>query len=72
MTMPSERTRLLIQTRDFLVELSRDELVSESIRNQTRRLLWHYPSSAELLLAGKLEERRKDRLTAPFLSSSIE
>lgn len=72
MTMPSERTRSLIQTRDFLVEICSDDAVSESFRTQARRLLRHYPSSTEILLAGKLEDRRTDRLTAPFLSSKIE
>lgn len=72
MTMPSERTRSLIQTRDFLVELCSDEAVSESFRTLAHRLLRHHPSSTEILLAGKLEERRTDRLTAPFLSSKIE
>jgi len=72
MTMPSERTRSLIQTRDFLVEVCSDEAVSESFRTQARRLLRHYSCSTEILLAGKLEERRTDRLTAPLLSSTIE
>lgn len=71
MTMPSERTRSLIQPRDLLVEICFEDAVSESFRTQARRLLRHYPCSAEILLAGKLEERRTDRLTAPFLSSII-
>lgn len=71
MTMPNERTRALIQTRDLLVELAQDPALSESIRRQARQLLRHYPNSHEILRAGKLEERRVDRLTEPFLSSSI-
>ncbi|UVM36318.1 hypothetical protein LOY28_16435 [Pseudomonas sp. B21-017] len=72
MTMPSERTRALIHTRDFLVELSQDPTLSESIRRQARQLLRHYPNSNEILRAGQLEERRVDRLTEPFLSSRID
>lgn len=72
MTMPNERTRALIQTRDFLLELGQDQALDESIRRHARQLLRHYPSPYEILLAGKLEERRTDRLTEPFLSSSVD
>lgn len=72
MTMPNERTRALIQTRDFLVELSQDAALPESTRSQAFRLLRHYPRSREILLAGQVEERRMDRLVEPFLSSSID
>jgi hypothetical protein len=72
MTMPSERTRALIQTRELLVELAQDPALSESIRRQARQLLRHYPHAHEILRAGQLEEQRVDRLTEPFLSSSID
>jgi hypothetical protein len=72
MTMPSERTRALIQTRDLLVELAEDSALSASIRRQARQLLRHYPNANEILRAGQLEERRIDRLTEPFLSASID
>lgn len=72
MTMRNERTRSIIQTRDFLVYLSRDQGLPESVRNEARRLLRHYPTSSEVLLAGKLEEQGGDSPTEPFLSSSID
>lgn len=72
MTMPNERTRALIQTRELLLELAKDPSLSESIRRQARQLLRHYPNENEILRAGLLEERRADRLTEPFLSSSID
>ena len=72
MTMPSERTRALIQARDFLVELAQDATLSAPIRRQAHQLLRHYPSSNEILRAGQLEAQRVDRLTEPFLSSSID
>jgi hypothetical protein len=72
MTMPNERTRAFIQTRDFLVELAEDSALSASMRRQARQLLRHYPHANEILRAGQLEERRVDRLTEPFLSSSID
>jgi hypothetical protein len=72
MTMPHERTRSIIQTRDFLVGLSHDQTLPESVRIEARRLLRHYPTSHEILLAGKMEEKMKNDLTAPFLSATIE
>ena len=71
MTMPSERTRAFIQTRDFLVELEQDPMLSASIRRQARQLLRHYPHANAILRAGQLEERRLDRLAEPLLSSRI-
>jgi hypothetical protein len=71
-TMPNERTCALIQTRDFLDELAEDSELSVSIRRQARQLLRHYPNADEILRAGQLEERRVDRLTEPYLSSSID
>ena len=60
MTMPSERTRSIIQTREFLVDLSRDKTLPEALRTEARRLLRHYPTADEVLLAGKVEEQRED------------
>lgn len=56
MTMPNERTRALIQTRDYLVELAENSALSASIRCQARQLLRHYPHANEILRAGQLEE----------------
>lgn len=72
MTTPSERTRAIIQAREFLVDLSRDTALPEAVRTQARRLLRHYPSADEVLLAGKLEEKREYALLGTFLSSSID
>jgi len=72
MTMPHERTRSIIQTRDFLIDLSHDPALPESIRNEARRLLRHYPTSYEILLAGKVEKQMKNGLAGPFLSSTID
>lgn len=72
MTMSNERACALIQTRKFMVELAEDSALSASMRRQARQLLRHYPNANEILRAGPLEERRVDRLTEPFLSSSID
>lgn len=68
MTMPNERTRSLIQARDFLIDLSGDHLVPESVRLRAFQILRHYPTPSDILLAGKVDEHT----TAPFLSSSID
>lgn len=57
MTMPKERTRAVIQTHDFLVELSRDKSLTEKIRRDAKFLLRHYPSKADMVLAARLEEQ---------------
>jgi hypothetical protein len=72
MTMPSERTRAIIQTREFLVDLSRNKILPEAVRTEARRLLRHYPTADEVLLAGKIEEQRDDGLLWTFLSSRID
>lgn len=63
MTMVHERTRSVVQTRDFLRDLSRDSSLPEPIRLQAKHLLRHYPEAADIWLAGKLEERRKEELS---------
>jgi hypothetical protein len=55
MTMPEERTRSVIQTRDFLMELSRDMSLPERVRRDAKFLLRHYPSRADMIQAGHLE-----------------
>lgn len=57
MTMPHERTRAVIQTRDFLIELSRNTELPEAVRSSAKHLLRHYPSASEVLKAGEGEER---------------
>nr|WP_286775491.1 BPSL0761 family protein [[Pseudomonas] sp. BICA1-14] len=56
MTMPHERTRAVIHTRDFLVELSRNAELPKDVRSSAKHLLRHYPSAGEVFLAGKGEE----------------
>lgn len=54
MTMPDERTRAILQTKDFLVELLSAEQtpgVPATVRREARRLLRHYPGLMELDLA---------------------
>ncbi|MBN7116442.1 BPSL0761 family protein [Ectopseudomonas oleovorans] len=57
MTMPSERSRSVVQTREFLVELSRNKELPESVRDQARFLLRHFPKKDDVVLAGRIEEQ---------------
>lgn len=51
MTMPHERTRAVVQTRDFLVELSGDASMPERVRRDARFLLRHFPTEADIQAA---------------------
>ena len=72
MTMPHERTRALVQTGEWLAELSRDSSVSEEMRRSARALARHYPSKSEILAHGKFCEHHGPEGEAPFLASSTE
>lgn len=53
MTIPRERTRAVLQTREFLVSLLHDEDTFQSVRNRVSCLLRHYPSSFDMEQAAK-------------------
>lgn len=59
MTMPHERTRSVIQTREFLIELSRDTSLPERVRRDAKFLLRHYPSRTDMVQAGRIEEQKE-------------
>lgn len=63
MTRVHERTRSVVQTRDFLQELAGDMCLPESVRHQAKNLLRHYPTAEAVWLAGKVEERTKQELS---------
>lgn len=53
-TVPEERTRAVLQTRDFLKELATSNPksgVPEKVRAEAIRLLRHYPSSSDIEIA---------------------
>lgn len=54
MTMPHERTRSVVQAREFLEELRKRADLPESVRREAHRLLRHYPSDSELDLTAEL------------------
>lgn len=54
MTMPEERTRAVLDAREFLERLARGELVGESpqaLMTWSKALLRHYPENTHLRLA---------------------
>jgi hypothetical protein len=63
MTMPDERSRAVVQTREFLVELSRDNSLPERVRRDAKFLLRHFPTQDDVTLAGRIEEHSD---TLPF------
>nr|WP_305763955.1 BPSL0761 family protein [Collimonas sp. OK307] len=75
--MPHERTRSVVQAREFLQELARSADVPESVRTEARRLLRHYPSDGDLhltalALPGWWEKPTEERTTSnAFLRQSI-
>ncbi|WP_289537891.1 BPSL0761 family protein [Pseudomonas sp. SO81] len=73
MTMPNERSRAVVMTRDFLVALSRDSSLPEKIRHDAKFLLRHYPTLDDVILAGKIEEQSNYLLPlqGPVFSSSL-
>ncbi len=73
MTMPHERSRAIVQAKEFLEELSRDASQSEEVRRAAIHLLRHYPSKSEVLLQGRIQEGLAAKYGyQPFLSSTIE
>ncbi len=63
MTMAYERTRSVVQAREFLQVLSKDKSLPENIRRQAENLLRHYPTAEAIWLAGRVEERSKEELS---------
>lgn len=57
MTTPHERTRSVIQTRDFLIELSRDTSLPDRLRRDAKFLLRHYPAKSDMALAALMEQQ---------------
>lgn len=51
MTVPAERTSALIQTRQFLQDLSTMPRVPRAVRDEAKALLRHYPCDADVEIA---------------------
>jgi hypothetical protein len=51
MTMPVERTRAVMQARQFLQELALETELPANVRREAQRLLRHYPRLSDMQLA---------------------
>jgi len=56
MTMPHERTRSVIQTREFLQSLVKNSDLPLEISNEAFRLLRHFPTAEDVLASGRIAE----------------
>ena len=73
MTMPQERSRAIVQTQEFLEQLSRDASQIEEVRRSAKHLLRHYPSKSEVLTQGRIQEGLAAKYGyQPFLGSKLE
>lgn len=74
MTTPDERSRAVVQTRDFLAKLSQDSSLPEKVRHDAKFLLRHFPTRDDVILAGQIEEQSETRPLAavgPVFSSTF-
>lgn len=62
MTTIVERTRSVVHTAEFLAELSKNRSLPDAIRRQAKHLLRHYPTAAQVWLAGRCEARRQEEI----------
>ena len=75
MTMPDERARAVIETKQFLKELCQNPSLPTDIREQAKSLLRHYPDEHDVKLLAELEshvfgsepdERKRDFFMAIY------
>ena len=65
MTLPYERTRAVVNTQDFLLDLldhKKTPRVPRAIRKQAHHLLRHYPSEYEMNTISEREERERETI----------
>lgn len=62
MTTVHERTRTVVETGEFLAQLSKDIALPDHIRSQAIRLLRHYPSAQDICREGRFEALRRDEI----------
>jgi len=75
MTIPRERSRAVLQTRKFLIEISHDKTLPDRVHSDAKHLLRHFPTVDDMILAGRIEEYREllsRDLVEPVFSSMID
>ena len=59
MTMPSERTRNVLQAGAFLRQLAASQAVPKEVRQEAYRLLRHYPTVSDIEANAEHDERMR-------------
>ncbi|MGY3040819.1 hypothetical protein ACVWWQ_002450 [Rhodanobacter sp. TND4EL1] len=72
MTLPYERTRAVIETREFLRLLLGNRRVPASVRSEAKSLLRHYPSANEVFQAGWHELASPTYVLEPVFDTSVD
>lgn len=71
MTTTQERTRGVVDAGEFLESLSKDSSLPAPVRLEATRLLRHFPSTQDILRAGRLENIRQ-RAIDDLLGNGVE
>ena len=66
MTMPSERTRNVLQAGAFLRQLAASQAVPKEVRQEAHRLLRHYPTVSDIEAIAEHEEEGRAASVPPF------
>jgi len=72
MTLAHERTRSVIQAKEFLTAITQNSDIPESLRRQAKSILRHYPSKDEMYIVGKREAASPLALGSPLFASTEE
>jgi hypothetical protein len=70
MTLPFERSRSVLQTREFLLSLVSGDETPKHIREHAHRLLRHYPSATDIRMAHNLEVTGSDGVFGPVFGAN--
>ncbi|MGY1426540.1 BPSL0761 family protein [Lysobacter sp. A289] len=57
MSTPNERSLCVVQTRRFLQSLRSDDTLPEPVRQESHRLLRHYPTATDIQTEALLQEK---------------
>ncbi|WP_298730104.1 BPSL0761 family protein [Pseudomonas putida] len=55
MTIPRERSRAVVATREFLIELAKNDALPDQVRQDAKFLLRHFPTADDIDRAGRIE-----------------
>lgn len=72
MTLPYERSRAVIETREFLTQLLGNRRVPAPVRSEAKWLLRHYPSTNEVFQAGWHELASPAFVLEPIFDTSTD